>query len=460
MKRKQKFIAYLAVTTCLVALHVLPAQAEDGVFLAACGMEADKSEISSRYIGRVNALERYIIHTNANIANRREAIDAYTEKMEALEKLAHKKKQQDKISALEKQIVKYQSKIQGFCGEYTKILEKLKISPATTAPATKSDETGGTTTPPVVTPAPQVAACDSNAHFEQIKAGPGILASWALRSQEEISAHGTKKNTAHAYDPLIDADKITFATMGSLGPGDQLRLVFPRAIGEGLDQNATIQWEMRYDSSWKTGDGIGNHKAIRFDDEHKVGSKDDRFIEFQTRYGSTTDEAIALPTVRIYDAVAGGDGNRDPLRVIDADFKASTEGIYNIQPGGDTKAPIKIKYGPEHHLQAPHSPFVILPERWVRVTAYMDYSTGQGRLRVVMSDEFNDPVTVIDDPAQPGLGFLVDRNNGPSRIDAIRVEFNSSQEVTFAQPKYAWVRNFVVATNTDLPHGKRPGKCK
>lgn len=300
-----------------------------------------------------------------------------------------------------------------------------------------------------------VSPSNAHSHFDSFKNRSGTLGTWALRSDAEIqaNAYGSRAE-AHAYDPQFDGDKLTF-TAGSMNSIKQLELPFGRSVGEGVDSSVSVQWEMRFDGSWDDLQGLSNHKAIRLDDDRKVGSNDYRYIEFQHRYGNTADGAVALPTIRTYGTVNGGLGTANPI-AIDIPNPVVADGDEDWQPGGQTKAPQKIKYGPQHHAQGPYNPFVILPDRWVRTTMTLRFDSGEARLIVTMSDENTNPVVVIDDPAEPGKGFVVDRNPGPSMIDNIQVEFNSSQEIIFPTPKHAWVRNFVAVANTDLPHGGKP----
>jgi peptidoglycan hydrolase-like protein with peptidoglycan-binding domain len=300
-----------------------------------------------------------------------------------------------------------------------------------------------------------VSPSNAHSHFDSLKNRPGTLRSWALRSDAEIQANGQGRRVeSHAYDTQFDGDKLTFNT-GSMNSIQQLELPLGRSVGEGVDNSVSVQWEMRFDGSWDDLHGLSNHKAIRLDDDNKIGSTDGRYIEFQHRYGNTADGSVALPTIRTYATTNGGLGSRDPL-AISIPNPVGGDGEQDWQPGGQTKAPHRIKYGPQHHAQGPYNTFVILPERWVRTTMTLKFDSGEARLIVTMSDEQTDPVVVIDDPVEPGKGFMVDRAPGPSMIDNIQVEFNSSQEIIFPTPKHAWVRNFVAAANTDLPHGGRP----
>ncbi|MGE0486806.1 MAG: hypothetical protein AB7Q81_21820 [Gammaproteobacteria bacterium] len=284
-----------------------------------------------------------------------------------------------------------------------------------------------------------------------------MLGAWALRSDAEIieNAIAPALLQAHRYDPVIDGDKLTF-TDASLETQDQLELRLERSIGEGIDALFSVQWEMRFDSTWKEvpREFSDAHKAIRLDDRRKIAKTDLRFIELQLRYSRTSSTAVALPTIRTYGAATGGDGNQDPLRIF-TDPPDPVAGIFDWQPGGDTKAPFSIPYGAADHRAPPWRTFVILPDRWIRVTEILDFREGEGRLKVIMSDEFTDPTVVIDDPEQKGKGFLLDRN--PSQIDTVRIEFNSSRGfVVFDQPKYIWIRNFLVAVDAAIPQGPRP----
>jgi len=216
----------------------------------------------------------------------------------------------------------------------------------------------------------------------------------------------------------------------------------------------SIQWEMRFDRSFASDlNGFMNHKGIRFDDEGKRGSKDARYVEYQFRYSQTDDTAVAFPTLRLYSASAGGEGSLNPLRGLLKPMDP-TFGVYDEQPGGRTAGPNKMNYGAKHHMQPPWNTFLLLPDRWIRVTSIIDFRKGEARIRTIMSDEQTNPVVVFDDPENPGDGFLADRD--PSYINAIRVEFNSSQTVEFDKPKYIWVRNFIAAVDVELDHGGRP----
>ena len=293
----------------------------------------------------------------------------------------------------------------------------------------------------------------AHAHFERQVAQPYTLAAWALRSDEEIldNAQAPHRLTTQRYDPVQDGDQITHR-VGSLPPYEQLGLLLPRSVGEGLDSLVSIQWEMRFDKSWASDlQGLRNHKAIRIDDTRKIGSSELRYIELQHRYSITDDTAVALPTIRLYDTDIGYAS--DSLRSLLT--PPTRAGAFNSQPGGETAAPNKIKnWSATDHMAPPWKPFLILPDRWIRVTQIVDFRSGAARIRMVMSDEFTDPVVVIDDPDTPRRGHLIDRD--PSRIDKVLVEFNSSQTVTFTTPKIAWVRNFIVGLNVELPHGGRP----
>ena len=295
-----------------------------------------------------------------------------------------------------------------------------------------------------------------NSHFESLLSSPNLHAAFSLRSQAEINSHTHGQgqlpnqpggnNPQVQYDSTIDAAKVTInAGSGSLGLAWQLRPTYP-AIDKSNATEASVQWEVRWDSSYLNlrSHGLTNHKAFQI--AEKTG--DDRHIEMQTRFAKAETGAVALPTVRTYGTSNGGIGIRDPL--------TTDEGTYfNWQPGGDTSADRKKSYSAAEHLagQAGNNAFVLRPNKWIRYTASLTFTGGQQRLRLWMSDEDTPPVLVIADPNDPTKGFLVDTATDTSGTDHFWVEFNTSQEGTTNPALIAWVRNIVVFKDATVPLG-------
>lgn len=296
---------------------------------------------------------------------------------------------------------------------------------------------------------------DGSTHFDALMLSSFLHASFAFRSQAEINqhTHGSGQldgqpdgnNAQIKFDPAMNAAKVTVpANQSGISLAWQLRPEYPAIDKTTGHDEVSVQWEARWSSDWLDAKfhGINVNKAFQV--AKNIG--DGRKIELQTRFIKTDNSAVALPTIRAYDAETGGDGSSDPIRTDEGSY-------FNWQPGGNTHAPHNRSYSASDHLKGEgnNNAFVIRPDTWIRFTVSITFTGGVQRVRMWMSDENTPPTLVIADPFDPAQGFLYDMSPENSGTDHFWFEFNSSQSNTTNPELVAWVRNVVVFGDATVP---------
>lgn len=291
---------------------------------------------------------------------------------------------------------------------------------------------------PAPAPDPVPVPVNPHAHFDALRTT--VLSAWALRSDAEIHANNPAKNwnydTVHdAAVAVMQGDNISFAT------NEQVHLRFARPLDSMVDDYIAWQCEFKYGAAW-TGDmgALTTHKALRLDDTAKAyngGVGDERLHEIQMRYAVTGADVVAVPTLRTYACTNSPSANQDPLRASDAT-------PFNWQPGGECfYDPKQGGFTAVDHMRI-GKPFLILPDRWVRVTYLWERVSRM--VTLTMADADHQAVTVVR--------CVSERSTGRTYADMLRLLFNSSQEAPpgMVAPHPIYVRN-VLVDNWPIPVG-------
>lgn len=263
-------------------------------------------------------------------------------------------------------------------------------------------------------------------HFYAVR--DSVIAAWPLRDTASIQKVNLARNWA--YDPGEDAALATMdGALISFDAKHQIVLRFPRVLDNAAgDRYCSVQFEAKWGAEWVDNLGaLKGHKCFRIDNHAKTGgSTEPRVHEIQMRYSLTGPDAVAVPTLRTYACINAPSLNQDPVRDRD-------ESPVNIQPGGSVYCVTKqAPFMAAQHL-APGKPYLILPDKWYRITYVWDLVVG----RVVLTiDDGTAPVTVVD--------YLSRRANGLNCADMFRLEYNSSQEGLMIGPHRLWARNVLV----------------
>lgn len=309
-----------------------------------------------------------------------------------------------------------------------------------------------TTPPPVSGPI--------DARFAELLESPNLHAQLAMNNSADVCRYSPPCNNKGivnkhvSYDPDENAFAVYMETAG-ISSKWQIRKQFTE-LDKDNAQKVSLQWEFKYSDAFLSTGRLKTFKAFQI-----TNSSQNLMFEVQNLFGITDNTAVNVPTIRYYRNTDYTEATDTvPVSSRGPQISAVTGGLIdNWQPGGDTgvaqRYPVKIrKYRDTDHLNPEvHSPYIIRADLWTRITIQFDFSGGELRFRVWMSDEETPPTLIIASVKEPGKGFLLssDTSKRTIRIQNWWLELNSSQDGTIPTPGNVWVKNFIVYKDADIP---------
>lgn len=269
----------------------------------------------------------------------------------------------------------------------------------------------------------------ANDHFNTQDASGSKHASWHLRDCTSIDSVIGGSSTCGVdswwdFDATEDAAKLTIPIGSSLSVATAQQLIGGfAALNPGNANIISYQVEFKFGTMWSdvsnnahyTGGYVdfAQHKHTRLD--YTTLAQEDRVLEHQFAYGAadtdqTSGDPVAVIRLRAY-AVDVDEANLDGINPIRLLVSADRD----EQPGGDTGAwQSQSPFSTADHIGGDGGggkllPFLVRPDKWVRMTTTWDWTGGDGAALVTItaSDEDNDPVTIFESVATPGSGIPI-----------------------------------------------------
>lgn len=239
----------------------------------------------------------------------------------------------------------------------------------------------------------------SQTYFEWLIDRPEILSYTDLQSQSEVINNvffSDKSKASTTYDSQFDAAKfIVKSGNASIEIGDQVRHEFP-FVNSG---NLLVYWESLAPSYWARNggvDGVNTYKAFQLSD------RGDLALEFRYRFSQVDAPYVARTDVRVY-------GNQSGVEIGPGDSAAPQTGEFNI-----------------------------LPNKWTRFWAFIDFDNN--RFSYWVGDQDREAVKIID-----SIRFDWSQNYGGDQgFSEFWFEFNTSQDRPSGPNALMYGRNLAI----------------